>query len=101
MKRSLNAGLLFAYMLSFEAVADEQSESEVSRFAELALECVHQEYPNKISHVLSSDQDIGSPRELTPVFYGCFDWHSSVHGHWLGSFATYLQTSRGLENNGH
>ena len=83
MKRSLIAGLLFAYMLSFEAVADEQSESEVGRFADLALECVHQEYPNKISHVLSGDQDVGSPRELTPVFYGCFDWHSSAHGHWL------------------
>ena len=59
------------------------SESTMSRFADLALECVHQEYPNKISHVLSGDQDVGPPRELTPVFYGCFDWHSSVHGHWL------------------
>lgn len=55
----------------------------VSRFAGLALECVHQEYPNKIAHVLSGDQDVAPPRELTPVFYGCFDWHSSVHGHWL------------------
>jgi len=58
-------------------------ESPMGRFADLALECVHQEYPNKISHVMSGDQDIGPPRELTPVFYGCFDWHSSVHGHWL------------------
>ena len=55
----------------------------IERFAGLALACVHQEYPNKISHVLSSDQDVAPPRELTPVFYGCFDWHSSVHGHWL------------------
>jgi hypothetical protein len=55
----------------------------VSRFVALALECVHQEYPNKISHVMSGDQDVAPPRELTPVFYGCFDWHSSVHGHWL------------------
>lgn len=53
------------------------------RFAQLALSCVHQEYPNKISHVLSSDADARTPRELTPAFYGCFDWHSSVHGHWL------------------
>ena len=53
------------------------------RFARLALSCVHQEYPNKISHVLSSDADARVPRELTPAFYGCFDWHSSVHGHWL------------------
>jgi hypothetical protein len=53
------------------------------RFARLALSCVHQEYPNKISHVLGSDEDAGTPRQLTPAFYGCFDWHSSVHGHWL------------------
>ncbi len=53
------------------------------RFAALALHCVHREYPNKISHVLASDADVRAPRELTPVFYGCFDWHSSVHGHWL------------------
>ena len=53
------------------------------RFAVLALDCVHRQYPNKISHVLQSDQDARTPRELTPVFYGCFDWHSSVHGHWL------------------
>ena len=53
------------------------------RFAILALDCVHRPYPNKISHVLQSDQDARTPRELTPVFYGCFDWHSSVHGHWL------------------
>jgi len=53
------------------------------RFARLALACVHREYPNKISHVLAGDSDVRAPRELTPVFYGCFDWHSSVHGHWL------------------
>ena len=53
------------------------------RFAVLALDCVHREYPNKISHVLNSDQDAKTPRELFPAFYGCFDWHSSVHGHWL------------------
>lgn len=53
------------------------------RFAALALGCVHKEYPNKISHVLGSDEDVGPPRELTPAFYGCYDWHSAVHGHWL------------------
>jgi hypothetical protein len=44
---------------------------------------VHKEYPNKISHNLNSDADVAPPRELTPSFYGCYDWHSSVHGHWL------------------
>jgi hypothetical protein len=53
------------------------------RFVQLALECVHREYPNKIAHVLASDADARPPRELTPAFYGCYDWHSAVHGHWL------------------
>jgi hypothetical protein len=53
------------------------------RFASLALACVHKEYPNKIAHVLNSDKDVAPPRDLTPAFYGCYDWHSSVHGHWL------------------
>ena len=56
---------------------------QAARFARLALECVHKEYPNKIAHAMSSDADARPPRELTPAFYGCFDWHSSVHGHWL------------------
>jgi hypothetical protein len=53
------------------------------RFADLALACVHKEYPNKIGHLLNSDADVKPPRELTPAFYGCYDWHSAVHGHWL------------------
>ena len=53
------------------------------RFATLALACVHKEYPNKLSHTLSSDADVAPPRKLTPAFYGCYDWHSSVHAHWL------------------
>jgi Protein of unknown function (DUF2891) len=61
---------------AFDAAAAE-------RLANLALACVHKEYPNKISHVLNGDADVKPPRELTPAFYGCFDWHSAVHGHWL------------------
>ncbi len=53
------------------------------RFANLALACVHREYPNKIAHALRSDADALPPRKLSPAFYGCYDWHSSVHGHWL------------------
>jgi hypothetical protein len=57
--------------------------SAAERFANLALACVHKEYPNKLSHSLNSDADVAPPRKLTPAFYGCYDWHSSVHGHWL------------------
>ena len=52
------------------------------RLAALLLSALHREYPNKIAHVLSSDADVRPPRELTPSFYGCFDWHSAVHSHW-------------------
>ena len=53
------------------------------RFANLALKCLHNEYPNHISHTLNGDRDARAPRDLTPAFYGCLDWHSDVHGHWL------------------
>lgn len=53
------------------------------RFANLALACVYREYPVKIAHSLNSVKDVQAPRELTPAFYGCYDWHSSVHGHWM------------------
>jgi hypothetical protein len=66
------------------------NEETAGRFAGLALQCVHQEYPNKIGHVMNSDEDVAPPRELTPAFYGCFDWHSSVHGHWLLTRLTKL-----------
>jgi hypothetical protein len=49
----------------------------------MALECVTREYPNKIAHTMLSDADARPPRLLTPAFYGCYDWHSAVHGHWL------------------
>jgi len=72
---------------AFQLVAAEEpgvlSVTAAQRFADLALACVHKEYPNKISHVLASDADVKPPRELTPAFCGCFDWHSAVHGHWL------------------
>jgi hypothetical protein len=69
-------GLVLAAALTLDPHAAE-------RFANLALACVHKEYPNKIAHVLNSDRDVAAPRLLTPAFYGCYDWHSSVHGHWL------------------
>ena len=55
---------------------------QAEKLASLALACVHQEYPNKIAHTLATDADAKVPRELTPIFYGAFDWHSAVHGHW-------------------
>ena len=64
-------------------VAAPLDQAAAGRFAALALACVQKEYPNKIAHVLNSPADVKPPHELTPAFYGCYDWHSSVHGHWL------------------
>lgn len=54
-----------------------------SVFANLALHCIHQEFPNVVKHMMNSADDVKAPNELYPAFYGCLDWHSSVHGHWL------------------
>jgi hypothetical protein len=85
MRALLHVLMFFTVILSPAAgsAADAPDSVLVERFARLALTCVHTEYPNKISHVLQSDDDVAPPRELTPAFHGCFDWHSSVHGHWL------------------
>jgi hypothetical protein len=66
-----------------EQPAAAMDETAAARFAGLALKCLHAEYPNHISHTLGSDADARPPRQLTPAFYGCYDWHSDVHGHWL------------------
>lgn len=68
---------------SVPAWAPALSLPQAERFAAMALACVHREYPNKLAHVLAGPHDVGTPRQLTPAFYGCFDWHSAVHGHWL------------------
>ena len=65
------------------AAAPAQTYRGTERFAALALKCVHNEYPNKIGLVYNNDAEVVPPRVRTPAFYGCYDWHSSVHGHWL------------------
>ncbi len=84
MKFTICAALL---LVTWNAMATEKTTgfdiNAAERFAKLALACVHKEYPNKISHNLNSDADVAPPRKLAPAFYGCYDWHSSVHGHWL------------------
>src|SRR5690242_19978251 len=56
---------------------------QASSYARLALKAIRQEYPNKPGHVLTSEADNKVPRALHPAFYGSYDWHSSVHGHWV------------------
>ncbi len=58
-------------------------EGVIDHFVALVLGHVDREYPNKLDHVINDAGDLKSPRELHPIFFGSFDWHSSVHGHWL------------------
>jgi hypothetical protein len=59
------------------------TQSQASHFAQLALKCVRQEYPNKLDHTMNDGDEVRGPKSLHPAFYGCFDWHSTVHGHWM------------------
>lgn len=71
---------------SAESAAKEEptlKQEQASRFAKLALTSIQKEYPNKPGDVLNNERDVRSPHTVHPAFYGSFDWHSSVHGHWM------------------
>lgn len=87
--RARRLGWALGWMLAVGVIGQAQpvelvlSDAASDRFAALALKCVRQEYPNKLDHVMHSAEEVRSPRSLHPAFYGCFDWHSAVHGHWM------------------
>ena len=70
--------------------------AHADKFARLALAALDREYPNKPGEVLAGAQDLKSPRAMHPAFYGCFDWHSSVHGHWM--LVRLLRTNSDMTN---
>ena len=72
------------------------TEEGAIHFSGLALSCLQREYPNKLNQVLPDAGMLKPPRELHPAFYGCFDWHSSVHGHWM--LVRLLKEFPGLPN---
>ena len=80
--------LIFSFLLPVFVMAQSNdslilSPAQASSLAKLPLKCVRKEYPNKLDHVMNDKGEVLSPKTLHPVFYGCFDWHSSVHGHWM------------------
>lgn len=75
--------LALSLLLVPAARAAPPSRAEAARFAALALKCAAAEFPNKADHIADDAADLARPRDAHPAFYGCFDWHSSVHGHWL------------------
>lgn len=67
------------------------------KLSEKPLHCINQEYPNKTAHIINNENEVTlSPKDLHPSFYGCFDWHSSVHGHWM--LVRLLKTKPNLKN---
>ncbi|MEL7500250.1 MAG: DUF2891 domain-containing protein [Planctomycetota bacterium] len=64
-------------------LGDRLTPEQVTRFARLALKNIQTEYPNKPGNVVVDDASVRTPKSMHPAFYGCFDWHSSVHGHWM------------------
>ena len=59
------------------------NQTQASHFARLALKCVRKEFPQKLDHTMNDASEVRTPKQLHPAFYGCFDWHSTVHGHWM------------------
>ncbi|TWU66613.1 hypothetical protein V7x_21830 [Crateriforma conspicua] len=68
---------------SIESTISDLDASVANEWGKLVLKGVDTEFPNKLSLVYSSEEQIKTPRQHFPAFYGCFDWHSSVHGHWV------------------
>lgn len=93
--------LMLSYQLSFSQQVDELkipklTLEEANRLSKLPLKCMNTEYPNKLGQTLGGEEDLKAPKVLHPAFYGCFDWHSSVHGHW--SLVSLIKQFPKIEN---
>lgn len=75
---------ILCLLISFSVYSQTLTESQAIHLARLPLHCIGTEFPNKTGHVINNEQEAAlSPKALHPSFYGCLDWHSSVHGHWM------------------
>ncbi len=70
------------FLVSSIALSQNLTIEQANHLASLPVKCLQQEYPNKLNQLLLNETELLSPKVLHPAFYGCFDWHSSVHGHW-------------------
>lgn len=80
---SLIVGLVMPQPVPADDPIPAMTREQASAFARLALKGLGKEYPNKLDHVMAGPDDVRGPRELHPAFFGSYDWHSSVHGHWM------------------
>ena len=69
---------------------------QANTLAELPIHCIETQYPYKLGQTLGSAEDLKTPKQLHPAFYGCFDWHSAVHGHW--SMVSLLKNHPFMDN---
>jgi len=74
--------LYFLILVVNFAFSQQLTLEQANHLAGLPIKCLQQEYPNKLNQMLLNETELLSPKALHPAFYGCFDWHSSVHGHW-------------------
>lgn len=81
--RNASAQIMEAQTPAMPELGESLDEAQVVAFAKLALKNIQTEYPNKPSNVMVDEASVRTPRQMHPAFYGCFDWHSSVHGHWM------------------
>lgn len=89
--------LLVLMGIKFSAQIPTLTDDVALNLADKPMHCINQEYPNKTAHVINAATDAKLfPSELHPAFYGCFDWHSSVHGHWM--LVKLLKTKPFLKN---
>src|SRR5690606_21836302 len=73
---------IIAVLLATPIFSQQLSPEVALQLSTLPLKCMQQEFPNKLGQVVANTSELQSPKQLHPAFYGCFDWHSSVHGHW-------------------
>lgn len=87
---------LLLALLGYKSLAQQLTLRQANHLALLPVKCLQQEYPNKLNQMLLDSTEIQAPKKLHPAFYGCFDWHSSVHGHW--SLVYLLNNFENLDN---
>ena len=90
-RSGLLTAALAAMLSTTVAGAQSLDNEQATRLSELALHCIHTEFPNKPGDVITSARDLATPSQLHPAFYGCYDWHSSVHGHWMLAYLLRAQ----------
>ena len=93
-RRLLGILIPFAMLFSSESLRAQETvptpslgsrltKPQCAELAKLAIAGLQREFPNKPSNVITGPSTILGPKQMHPAFYGCYDWHSSVHGHWM------------------